>query len=695
MSTLTCNDQLGCYAMLKSLWIDGNDYISPFERMLVTLLQKRTITVIRSVDSLCAAFYDMWKIELPHMPMLHILGRLQTRGIIERPKHSSTYSVNFGKITVSDTIDEAKLSQLEDKFESIVNECLTFALTNFPQITSTQDQIRGELISFLSQQASDLAINGIKSTSVGKTSKNTYRVGKYIEHLQNNDKGKLQFLNDIAVGHILSRCIEIDKTSSGSLHGLTVYLDTGFIYSLLGIDLIDRRSVYENLVANLHQMGAVLKVFQHNIDEINYGLETALASKTSLYFRDTGASISDIVEIQTTYIATLKIRYHIDVDGGAYLPSQDAYNHDEKAIEEAIIKEYSASHEGIRPINSDNIALDAKSANKILRYREGISSPNLAECNYVFVTTNVSFAKSIKSYERTMRFADNCIAACITDSLIGTIVWLNQPARILEDSYARLVALAHAAFIPSEKTLSEFSKQLTAAKLKGTITPELCYHMRTAPTVRNILMDICAGNPSNVVESTPEEILKQIHDEGLEEGRTQTEVEYQSLLQNTKSANVQQMIAMYSQEIASLEENLRIIQPLISQQRSLQVAMKHKCDNRKRASIAGYIVIALMIIAGGIILSIYCNVVFGVITAMLPLIALFIGNIYFMLKEKSFSFSILFSAYMKRVEKRVCNLLAYCPTTLETLEAEESRLKDRVDLLKAAVDGVITNTSLT
>ncbi len=544
---LSENERLGCYAMLRSLWNTGSDYLAPFERMLVTVLRQHAGNNI-SIETATKELYSIWRIDVPRMPMLHLFSRLSNKKIVEKRHNDKRYIIHKENIRSSDAVNEKDVSAMADRFESIVNECCSFCLNQTPSIPATIDQIRQELTAFLSQQSIDLAIHANSISGGLSASSSFYRVGLYINHLNTNDRGKLKFLNEIAVGHILCKCLSLDGVQVQSLNDVTIYLDADIIFILLGIDTLERTDDYRRLITDLRNLGASLRVFQHNIEEVNLGLDSAiawinspdydpvLASKAARYFTEKNASIAEIEFVQSTLIQTLESQFGISIETASYDASYNAFNHDEKELQRIINKKYIETANG-HPHDADSrsIQRDATSVNQIYRNRCGASSPNLSECKCVLITTNVTFAKAIKDYEKAAGMSENSIAACISDALVGTLVWLYQPTRIEEESYARLNALARASFIPSEAEIAEFTKQVEEAHKRGSISDAECYFLRTAQVSREMLKKISAGMASKITENTPEDILKMILAEGKAKAREEIAEEYAEKLE-TQSA---------------------------------------------------------------------------------------------------------------------------------------------------------------
>lgn len=663
--SLSNSERLGCYAMLRSLWSTGSDYLSSFERMLVSVL-KQHVGVNITIDAARKEYLETWKIDVPRMPMIHLFSRLSNRGIVRKRRNDQRYIIIRDNISEKDAVSASDVSQMTDRFESIVNECCSYCLNHVPSIQATPDQIRRELTSFLAQQGTDLVLH-INNHIIDAfdTNQSFYRVGLYIKHLNANDPGKLRFLNDIAVGHILCKCLFLDGESVNTLSDLTIYLDTDIIFILLGIDLLERTEDYQRLVSELHGLGATLKVFQHSIDEVNIGLDSAiawinspdydpaLASKAARFFIENNTSVAQIEMIQSSLISTLSSRFDISVETASYDTALTPFNQNENTIQEIIRKNYIESSTG-RTYDADDrsITRDAISVNQVYRRRCGASSPNLSECKYVMVTTNVTLAKAIKDFEKNEHFSENCIAACITDALIGTLVWLSQPTRIEDESYSRLNALARASFMPSENEIAEFSRQINDAHKRGAISDKECYLLRTAQVSREMLKRLSNGIPTKINETTPEEVLKMILAENEAKTRKGLEAKYNEMINTQKMQSVEAIQAQKNaraKELKDLKQEKKIrLQELYRQKATCQKSIK---------TIRWIIAIAVTGLFAFAIIKFCSKEWFWGVIGSLPMFGSFVFVVIRIIIDKKFDLNLiiqkLLSVFLKSKENKV------------------------------------------
>lgn len=690
---LSDNERLGCYAMLRSFWNTKSDYLAPFERMLVSVLNKHKgnhITIEEAIKEIMV----IWKVDVPRMPMNHLFSRLATKNILTKKHNDRRYLINKDSIKSNDAVSESEVSSLANRFERIVIDCQRFCLSQSPSLPATPDQIKTELISFLSQQSISLAINANhQSYIVSNSGHSFYRIGLFIDYLRENDSGTLHFLNDIAIGHILCKCLLLDGSPVESLSELTIYLDADIIFILLGIDSLGRTDDYKRLFKDVRDLGASLKVFQHNIDEVNIGLDSAitwinspdydpsLASKAARFFVDNNGSVSDIEFIKSTLILTLRTEFGITVETASYDADKNPFNHDEKKIEETIIDKYIVSANGA-PIEVDlrSIQKDAISINQVYRNRGGIKRSNISECKCVLVTTNVTLARAVKDYEKQEGYSENCISACITDALMGTLVWLSKPTRIEEESYARLNALARASFLPSEAEISEFSKQVGEAHKRGVITDEECYFLRTSHVSNEMLKRISAGTPSKINETTPEEVLKMILEKGKALAKAEATAEYNEKLNEQKSLSSE---AIRVQKSARLNE-LKELQHEKEERMKHFVALKEKTTSTLKI---WRCVFAISIIVPSVFsLVMFCrhDLFWGIIGGIPVIIAIILFAISIVAK-KELNLFVVTELALSKLQKKYVNNLKLCDNEIDRLKNDINDIKSRIAYIESEI----------
>jgi len=695
------SDLVGSYAMLKSIWTES-DYFVPFERLLLTLLHNRNIAHISDIRSICQEFQDYWHIDITYMAMQSLLARLLKKGCVTRS--NSSFNIIITKIDSTVLIPKSEIDAYEADYDTLINNCQDYVKRVFKEELAYTD-INICFASILKAQASQILVGEYQAEEVSTEKK--YYISSYITYIAKNDVSKLALLNDIAFRHILSCCISLDGDNiPKSLSGLNIYLDTTFIFHFLGIDLLDRREIYTQLVNDLYDAGANLYLFQSNLTEINNILQSAsywvpnplyddnLASISSRYFKQKRWTAADIQELNSGLLGLLS-ESHITIHPGFLYPDLQSYCQDEKQIFDIIRKEYKKKSPWIDFDEKEaSITIDARTINLLFCYREGRTSQNLLECQHVFVTTNESLIRATQNYEREiMKLPSANISACVSDSFIGLVMWLNQPTKLLEMSHRRLLAIACAAFIPTDRVRDEFRKQLIKSFEKGRITQEEYYTMRSLPVVQSVLMDICKGNIVNITEHTPEEILDRIKQDAREAERLRLE----------KEGLIAELTAAISSYSSQLRENAaerdfieNHLMSLVSQldfykglrQRYKKVRRRIKLRNKALTVVFAIAIVAFVLYAAFKLPNLYIALI-ALATVILPIVLVVYPYAKYILTNKTaLNRKQLIQLYNMQLSLEASKKSGYNQAKHEEAATQHKNISDRIKHLMSSKSGI-------
>lgn len=634
------SNRIGSYAMLKSIWKDG-DYLVPFERLLITFLIRNSVNSFDDIQNLCVQFQQYWHIDVPYMAMLFLLKRLEDKEYISKESHQR-YKVLTQNVDANLIIPQADLDKYTAEYDLIIEDCINYIKKQY-NTDLTYAEISQGFSSFLKHQATNILL-GEYPFENGDLLEQKYYIANYIKDLHEHNEAKLDLLHDIAMRHIFACCLTMDQNSLPcSLNGLNVYLDTSVVFRYFGIDLVPgRRRIYQNLVRDLIKAGANVYVLQNNINEISNILNSAsiyapsdlyeptLASETTTYFHDQNASAADITEINNNLINDLKMD-GIDICPGYLYPDISQYCQDISKIQSQIKEVYKKRNPYLDYDEKEpSIYIDANAINLILCYREGRYSQNILETKHIFVTTNTSLAFAAQQFEQCeMGLPRGNISSCVSVEFIGLLTWLHKPAELLEMSQRHLLSLAYAAFLPSDRVIAEFDKQLKECIKRERISEDEYYIMRSAPIVRDILMQQCKGNLSNITIDTPVEIMAKIREEvrneerGIQEAQRKREHRENELKGNIDK---QQQI---QKNLTSVEVSLDAIDTQISLLDGLELIYKRKYKEIRffRSIFLGVLALLIGVAAiflaykyadiGGVLLAVI-GIVVSVVTALFP-----------------------------------------------------------------------------
>jgi len=331
----------------------------------------------------------------------------------------------------------------------------------------------------------------------------------------------------MAIGHMISAPLLYDdfEKFKGKLNGLDIYLDTGIIFRLLGFEDRFRKATYYDLINTFLEQKCNLNIFRHTIDEIKNNLnycqfwidnpkyDPSLANPILRYFRQENYTQSDIDRIIINLEDKLK-RHKMKIKDA---PTPNEYQNFQIDVEKLyqyitdLYKENIPSYELAK--KELVIRRDIKSINAISKYRRGKYPTSINNTGSIFVTTNSSLAYVNKKFEKSQAEFKNIIPSCVTDVFLGTLVWIQSPAKFHGIYEKKIIADCYAALEPSELLLKRYMVELAKLKSEGKINDEEHYLLRTHRTALNLLQELTLADHENFTDKTPEEILEEIRRE--------------------------------------------------------------------------------------------------------------------------------------------------------------------------------------
>ena len=84
---------------------------------------------------------------------------------------------------------------------------------------------------------------------------------------------------------------------------------------------------------------------------------------------------------------------------------------------------------------------DVDSITSIYILRKWKSPRHLKDVGHIFMTTNSGIALAARKYELSRNGSSYSIPACLTDTFVGTILWLQSPAKIFTINQRKSVNL--------------------------------------------------------------------------------------------------------------------------------------------------------------------------------------------------------------------------------------------------------------
>jgi hypothetical protein len=298
-----------------------------------------------------------------------------------------------------------------------------------------------------------------------------------------------------------------------------------------------KKQVYIDFVRLLISCKVNLFVFRHTFEEFIKILDNSIywiekdqydpikASRSLRYFVENDCTASDIecfiLNIEPI-LTDLQIKV-IDLPD----PNIDQIHQiDEKLLTDTIVKIYKDRNPNFDEEEKDyTIYQDVKSISAIYKLRKGHHPLQLKDAKQIFITTNATLAYSTKVFEATYLEKENFfIPAVLTDVFIGTLIWINSPAKSVDINEKRLIANCYAAMQPSKSLIKKLANTADKLRGEGEISEEEVVLLKESRTARNLLQEETLGDPNRFSDKTVTDILAEMRYEIRREEQLKYEI---------------------------------------------------------------------------------------------------------------------------------------------------------------------------
>lgn len=407
--------------------------------------------------------------------------------------------------------------------------------------------------------------------SVFERVKNDYLFAEYMLHCNEiGDSSTLAYIDEYTTGCAFAEVMTFSvPTNKYKNCCARVFLDTGFIFALLGIGSKDRSKVFETLRQDMVHLGMKPTIFQHTYSEIagiidtarswigNDNYEPALASETAYYFVTNNWSYQKATDLLGDLKRILTEDFQIAIDDTPYPHIEDIHTKYEQNIKNAIIEEYICGNARFSTEDKEyTINQDARSLFMTLHFDGGYVAHTIPDVKNIFITTNRTLAKVGKKLTSEIAHgSESYIPIVLTDLAWGTLIWANSPAKISSLNRANIISAAYAAFKPSEEILQRLNKTLLRCQESGEISPEKCYFLKTNSVALKILSQKTMNDEARYSEQMPFEILRELRKEGFEEGLLEKQKEVDQLVREKETVDFELSLAKQTNIVDGLKKD--------------------------------------------------------------------------------------------------------------------------------------------
>ena len=529
--------RLCCYAVLKNGYT-GEDYFVPHMRLVLCLVSKQKIKTI-NLDRLVNDFAQEYQYEINYFAMRKILGIALKKGYLQKNKHHSRFYPT-SKINEFDNVDE-EISSTENDVNRLAHDFSQYA--SEMGISLSLDESTSTIYEYVNNQKLNHMSGHIEDVHDHSTD---YVFGRYVYELKGKNPDLFDVLSKMVLGSILTDCLVFHEelTSTNHLSGLSVALDTGFVFIALGIDEANRGEYYRSLLQDLQLRGAHTVMFNHSYDEMQQILLGArtwvesseydpyMASEATAYFRSINASQSDVEEFSSELRDRIQ-KLDIEILGVEYEADNHSSVINESELTEKIIERYKEQNSFFNEAEKrGSVERDVRSVANVYLMRRNIHPIHMPDARCIFVTTNQTLSKVATDFHKA-NVSAQCLSPIVTDTFIGTYLWLRDPVKIQTMNEQRIIAQAYLAFQPSptlQKKLKDTAQELLKA---GAISSDKCYVLMSNKLVLDKICEAVHGNPDEFTEQTPLQVLQEIQCEAEQRG-IEKERQKSKLIQQAK-----------------------------------------------------------------------------------------------------------------------------------------------------------------
>lgn len=519
------NRAIASLALVKTAWETyRRDYIENFVPFVATLTRKKRYSEIdiANLGSFLQDFKTEFGLSIPHHPMLTILDRARKRELFQRkasklvPVEKNILKYDFSDLAV----------KKEGELNKVLTEFIKFCDEKF-SVQASETEAQDAVNSFLKNHDLEVLFASQDKTLLpdGKASKQLkYLVCSFFNAVKTQNPELFVYIIEISIGHVLANTILYDKgfsNFSGHLRKLEIYLDSRYIFRLLGVEGNDYERVYAELTNSMLEQEAELFVFRHTADEILVILRNCLrwinspdydpakANTVLLYFINNGKTESDIHQYIATFESKLDANKVKIKEAPDFLKTPQAQI-DEGKLKAKIIENYKRSLYFNEADKQSTIDRDIKSISAINHLRNGSMPQTIKSAGSIFVTPNGGLAFVNKKFEEEVFGGRQYIPACLTDIFVGTLVWMQSPKKWIQINERKILADCVAAIQPDDLFIKRMVEEAKRLKDSGRVTSDEYLAVSRSYIIHDMLMKETLGDPEAVNGASIEEVLKKI-----------------------------------------------------------------------------------------------------------------------------------------------------------------------------------------
>jgi hypothetical protein len=516
-------------AVIKVNWDESKDYIANFVPIVAHCIRNGDHDAISLPDTQTLV-HESFGLRIPQGPLQTILHRMSRDKLLKR-KHGVYYRVPEALAEFDLGPDRADVLR---QHAHLVALLIDFAGRLGRQWDEAQAE--GALLGYVEVLAEPIlgaVVTGEPVVDLPKIdSEGSVLTSRFVLDLCKKEPQAFEYLVTIVKGTMLANVLFLPEAFSGGrarLREVEVYLDTPIVLRGLGYAEEPYRVPAEELIELLREEGAMLRVFEHTLHEVEGVLDGAAATyRTGTqkdhfpgdvvdFFASESFSRSD-VEMEIASLPDRLQDHGIQVE---QTPEQiEELALDERALEGAL-------KDGIHYHRHGTMVKDLDSLTAVYRQRNGEVRRHVESCGAVLVTTNTTLAHVSRTFFSEV-FTGRSVPICMSDYALAAIAWLMNPTQAADLPRSQIVATSYAALNPPDEVWHKYLAEIRRLQEKGELSEEQVGLLLFSPDARLELMNATSGRAEAFATGTIAQVLRHA------EQATRAEVEEELALERTR-----------------------------------------------------------------------------------------------------------------------------------------------------------------
>ena len=487
---------------------DYLDYLKPFVLDVLEYEKPETITD----DTVHTLLLKKFGLNIPHRSIQVVLKRLSRKYPLK--KENKIYKIT-GALKPNINI-VAQKNQAERHIEAVISGLIEFSRSTVKPIDSNERAVKA-LLDFLLRFNIPCLKAYLRGTTIPDIEQShkgdIVLVSKYIIKLQKTNPERFESFMILVQGHMLANALTCPDLAQvpETYKGVTFYLDTPLLISLLGLNNEYKKEAVKSLIDLLYRLNGKVSVFSHLRDELKGVIETAAGNLDDIKRRG-GSIVMEARRSSKTKSDLLLFAQQIDEKLAEFNISEEQtpkyeykFQIDEKVFDQALDDE-------VPHYKKEAKKNDINSVRSIYVLRKGMAPDTVERSKAVLVTSNTKFAKVAWRYGRAHEELRQ-VSSVITDFSLANMAWLKAPMGASSLPETEVLAFSYSALRPTKDFLNKYLTEIEKLDTDQTITERDHQLLRSSIYIEKELMSMTMGDEQALNEETITEILKRVTSE--------------------------------------------------------------------------------------------------------------------------------------------------------------------------------------